>query len=87
MYKLPIGTRDFSTIRTGNYIYVDKTKKLVSLIENGRKYFLSKPVGFGKSLMISTLTKLFSRKIELFNGLYAEKWLTRNLKNSHPYLI
>ena len=36
--------------------------------------------------MISTLTKLFSRKIELFNGLYAEKWLTRNLKNSHPVL-
>jgi len=75
--KLPIGIQTFETIRTENYIYVDKTKFLVELIENGRVYFLARPRRFGKSLTISTFDALFSGKKELFKGLYAEEFLNR----------
>jgi len=41
MKKLPIGTQSFSILRNQNYVYVDKTKYILELIENGRVYFLS----------------------------------------------
>ena len=72
MQKLPIGIQSFEKIREGNYIYVDKTKQILNLIENGECYFLSRPRRFGKSLTISTLESMFKGKTELFKGLYAE---------------
>jgi len=73
--KLPIGIQTFEKIRTKGYIYVDKTKYLVELIETGEIYFLARPRRFGKSLTVSTLDALFSGKKELFKGLYAEEFL------------
>ena len=75
--KLPIGIQDFVKLREGGYLYVDKTKYLVDLIDSGAVYFLSRPRRFGKSLTISTLDALFSGKKELFEGLYAEAFLNR----------
>ena len=75
--KLPIGIQDFVKLREGGYLYVDKTKYLVDLIDSGAVYFLSRPRRFGKSLTISTLDALFSGKKELFEGLYAEVFLNR----------
>ncbi|MDR1622879.1 MAG: ATP-binding protein [Synergistaceae bacterium] len=75
--KLPIGIQTFEIIRTEGYLYVDKTKYLVDLIDNGRVYFLSRPRRFGKSLTVSTFDALFSGKKELFKGLYAEEFLNR----------
>ena len=43
MQKLPIGVQDFVQLRQDNLLYVDKTAKLAELIENGRRYFLSRP--------------------------------------------
>ena len=63
--KLPIGIQDFVKLREGGYLYVDKTKYLVDLIDSGAVYFLSRPRRFGKSLTISTLDALFSGKKEL----------------------
>ncbi len=40
MQKLPIGIQTFEKIRLKNYLYVDKTKQILSLIENGECYFL-----------------------------------------------
>ena len=70
--KLPIGIQTFETIRTEGYLYVDKTKYLVDLIDNGRIYFMSRPRRFGKSLTISTFDALFSGKKQLFRSLFAE---------------
>ena len=75
--KLPIGIQTFETIRTKGYVYVDKTKHLVHLIDNGQIYFLARPRRFGKSLTVSTFDALFSGKKELFKGLYAEEFLNR----------
>ena len=75
--KLPAGIQTFECIRTEGYLYVDKTKYFVDLINSGKIYFLSRPRRFGKSLTISTFDALFSGKKELFKGLYAEEFLNR----------
>ena len=67
--KLPIGIQDFEKIRTGGYLYVDKTEQVYRLVSEGSYYFLSRPRRFGKSLLISTIKALFQGKRELFKGL------------------
>ena len=86
MQKLPIGIQTFEAIRKENYLYVDKTKQILSLIENGECYFLSRPRRFGKSLTISTLEAMFKGKAELFKGLYAEEWVKEQAKNPSPVI-
>ncbi|NPA50407.1 MAG: ATP-binding protein [Epsilonproteobacteria bacterium] len=68
--KLPIGISTFKDIRGENYIYIDKTKEALSLIENGKYYFLSRPRRFGKSLFLDTLKEIFKGNKKLFEGLY-----------------
>ena len=72
LLKLPVGIQTFERLRTEGYIYVDKTKYLIDIIDRGSVYFLSRPRRFGKSITISTFDALFSGKKELFKGLYAE---------------
>ena len=57
--KYPVGIQDFSEVRTGGYVYVDKTPFIDTLINQGKFYFLSRPRRFGKSLFVSTLQYLF----------------------------
>ena len=75
--KLPIGIQDFEKLRAGGYLYVDKTKYLIDLIDRGSVYFMSRPRRFGKSLTISAFDALFSGRRELFDGLYAQEFLNR----------
>jgi len=71
MKKLPIGISTLQKIINGNYVYVDKTKIALELIENGGGYyFLSRPRRFGKSLFLDTLKEIFYGNKELFKGLY-----------------
>ena len=85
MQVLPIGVQDFVQMRKDNLLYVDKTGKLLELIQNGRRYFLSRPRRFGKSLTLSTLDAMFSGKADLFKGLKAEEWVTEQAK--HPSAV
>ena len=78
--ELPIGIQSFERLRKGNYLYVDKTDKLLHLIAKGERYFLSRPRRFGKSLTLSTLEAMFNGRNELFNGLAAEKWVNEQSK-------
>jgi hypothetical protein len=41
--KLPIGVQDFPTLRTEEYLYVDKIQHLYNIITGGKVYFLSRP--------------------------------------------
>ena len=77
MKTLPIGVQDFVQLRRDDLLYVDKTERLLELIENGRRYFLSRPRRFGKSLTLSTLGAMFRGRRELFTGLYAEQWVEK----------
>lgn len=71
--KYPLGIQTFSEIRQENYLYLDKTKLILKLIESGKVYFLSRPRRFGKSLLISTLESLFRGEKDLFEGLAISK--------------
>ena len=71
--KLPIGIQDFEKIRTGGYLYIDKTEQVYRLASEGSYYFLSRPRRFGKSLLLSTIKALFLGKRELFKGLAIDK--------------
>jgi len=86
MQTLPIGVQDFVRLRQDNLLYVDKTARLLDLIQNGQRYFLSRPRRFGKSLTISTLDAMFRGRAELFSGLAAEKWVSRQAENPSPVL-
>jgi hypothetical protein len=69
---LPIGIQDFETLRSGGYIYVDKTQHIAVMLRKAKYQFLSRPRRFGKSLLVSTLKALFEGKRELFKGLWIE---------------
>jgi len=76
LHKYPIGIQTFEKIRKENYVYVDKTKYVYDLANNGQYYFLSRPRRFGKSLLLSTLEAFFRGRKELFKGLfiYDQEW-------------
>ena len=65
----PIGIQSFEEIRSGGYVYVDKTALIYKLTSTGKYYFLSRPRRFGKSLLVSTMEAYFSGRKELFEGL------------------
>lgn len=72
MLKYPIGVQTFEEIRTGGYVYVDKTEYVFRLADEGKYYFLSRPRRFGKSLLLSTMEAYFRGRKELFGGLAVE---------------
>ena len=70
MKKLPIGISTLREILEEDYLYIDKTKIALELIESGKYYFLSRPRRFGKSLFLDTLRTIFEGDKEIFEGLY-----------------
>ncbi|MDM8550427.1 ATP-binding protein [Desulfobacterales bacterium HSG2] len=84
---LPIGVQNFERMRTGNFVYVDKTRHIYEMIRPDQGfYFLSRPRRFGKSLTVSTLRSLFRGKKELFDGL----WIAENTEwewKPHPVVL
>ena len=84
--KLSLGIQDFENLRQRNCYYVDKTHLIKKLIDDGYCYFLSRPRRFGKSMIISTLKRLFEGKKDLFKGLYIyDKWQWSQ-NNIHPVI-
>jgi len=84
MRKYPIGLQDFKKIRENDYLYVDKTEIIHSLIESGSYYFLSRPRRFGKSLLLSIIKEIFNGRKDLFKGLWIEDhW---NWEQKHPVI-
>lgn len=79
MRALGIGVSDFKEIIRENYFYVDKTKLIEELIEDGAKVqLITRPRRFGKTLNMSMLKYFYDieereENRKLFNGLYIEK--------------
>jgi len=67
MRKLPLDISTFSILKKSGYIYVDKTEHMYRMITQGRRYFLSRPRRFGKSLLVSTLQEILQGNKELFS--------------------
>ncbi|MFZ4617181.1 MAG: ATP-binding protein [Rectinemataceae bacterium] len=70
--KLPIGIQSFEKLRTGEFIYIDKTSFIARMASQGGAFFLSRPRRFGKSLLLDTMEQAFSGRRELFAGLYLD---------------
>ena len=79
MKKIPVGIEDFKEIINNNCYYVDKTKFISNILDDGSKVKLfTRPRRFGKTLNMSTLKYFFDiynakENKELFNGLDIEK--------------
>ena len=86
LLTLPIGIQSFEKLRQGNYLYVDKTERLLELVISSPWCFLSRPRRFGKSLTLSTLDAMFSGRAELLKGLAAEKWVEEQAEHPSPVL-
>ena len=79
MKKIPIGIDNFKKLRTDNYFYIDKTKFIEKILNDGAEVKLfTRPRRFGKTLNMSMLEYFFDIKDreenrKLFEGLYIEK--------------
>jgi len=83
MKKLSLGIQDLSKFKEKNLIYVDKTKLIHKLIDEGDYYFLSRPRRFGKSLLVNTIHALFSGEKRLFD----ECWIYNNWNWEDKYNV
>ncbi|OQY56083.1 MAG: hypothetical protein B6245_18850 [Desulfobacteraceae bacterium 4572_88] len=86
LQRLPLGDSSFESIRSGEFVYVDKTRHLFQMADEGKFYFMSRPRRFGKSLTVSTLRCLFQGKKYLFKGL----WIAENSEwkwKPHPVVL
>ncbi|ABD41043.1 hypothetical protein Mhun_1302 [Methanospirillum hungatei JF-1] len=79
LHKLPIGIQSYSEIRTGGYVYVDKTPFLADLVSSGKYYFLSRPRRFGK-VFFWTLWHIILRLPAEYDGLVAGDALLRSFE-------
>lgn len=90
--KLPVGIDSFEKIRNNGYYYVDKTKLIEQLVENGSEVTLfTRPRRFGKTLNMSMLRSFFETDADasLFDGLYIseKKELCDKYMGKHPVLF
>ena len=71
MKNIPIGLSSFIATKDRNYLYVDKTKEILHLINSYDFTFFSRPRRFGKSLTLDTIETLFTYGTEpYFKGTY-----------------
>ena len=71
--SLPLTMTDFTALRQGGMIYVDKTDLVYELAKDFGFYFLNRPRRFGKSLLVSTFKSLFQHGLRDFKGLKIER--------------
>ena len=89
---LPIGIDDFKTIIEEDYYYVDKTKMIESLLDDGAGVTLfTRPRRFGKTLNMSMLNYFFNLKKKeenrkLFENLYISKSKYMNQQGEYPVI-
>ena len=85
--KIPYALANFESIRTENYLYVDKTRFIEMLeSENSKYHFLIRPRKFGKSLFLSVLEHYYDLRFkdrfeELFGDLYIGQNPTEKVNN------
>ena len=82
--RYPVGVQSFEKIREEDFLYVDKTDLIFSIIKEKGYFFLSRPRRFGKSLLLSTLEAYYKGRRDLFKGLALDS-LTEDWE-PHPVL-
>lgn len=93
--KLPIGTADFRKLIETNCYYIDKTKFIEDILNDGAEVNLfTRPRRFGKSINLSMLKYFFyktevsklERNKKLFKGLYIENSPAFSEQGKYPVI-
>lgn len=93
MKKIPIAIEDFREVREQNYYYVDKTKFIEDILNDGSEVKLfCRPRRFGKTLNMSMLKYFFNienkdENRKLFNGLYIENSPMMKERGKYPVIF
>ena len=93
MKKIPIGVEDFKNIISENYYYIDKTKLIEEIVNDGAKVKLfTRPRRFGKTLNMSTLKYFFDvrngvENRKLFKNLYIENSPVMEEQGKYPVVF
>ena len=93
MKKIPIGVENFKEIISNDFYYIDKTKSIEDILNDGSKVKLfTRPRRFGKTLNMSTLKYFFdiqnaNENRKLFNGLDIEKSEYFSEQGKHPVIF
>ena len=93
MKKIPIGVENFKEIISSDFYYIDKTKSIEDILNDGSKVKLfTRPRRFGKTLNMSTLKYFFDiqnadENRKLFNGLDIEKSEYFSEQGKHPVIF
>ena len=92
MKKIPIGINDFKTLIENNYYYIDKTKHIEDILNDGSEVILfTRPRRFGKKLNMSMLKYFFDienkeENKKLFNDLYIKNSEYISEQGKHPII-
>ena len=93
MKRIPIGVENFKEIISSDFYYIDKTKSIEDILNDGSKVKLfTRPRRFGKTLNMSTLKYFFDiqnadENRKLFNGLDIEKSEYFSEQGKHPVIF
>ena len=93
MKKIPIAVEDFKKIIEENYYYIDKTKFIEDILNDGAEVKLfCRPRRFGKTLNMSTLKYFFDienkdENRKLFNSLYIENSPLIEKQGKYPVIF
>ena len=93
MKKIPIAVEEFKKIIEENYYYIDKTKFIEDVLNDGAEVKLfCRPRRFGKTLNMSTLKYFFDienkdENRKLFNGLYIENSPLIDEQGKYPVIF
>ena len=93
MKKIPIAIEDFREVREQDCYYVDKTKFIEDILNDGSEVKLfCRPRRFGKTLNMSMLKYFFNienkdENRELFNGLYIENSPMMKEQGKYPVIF
>ncbi len=76
--RIPYGVSNFESIKTENYIYIDKTKYIEILEKLPPFQFFIRPRRFGKSLFLSILENYYDINNKgKFNKLFGDLYICK----------
>nr|WP_317280438.1 AAA family ATPase [uncultured Fusobacterium sp.] len=93
MKKIPIGVDNFKKLITDDYFYIDKTKFIEEIVNDGAEVKLfTRPRRFGKTLNMSMLKTFFDIKEaeenrKLFDNLYIKNSLVFAEQGKYPVML
>ena len=93
MKKIPIGVDNFKKLITDDYFYIDKTKFIEEIVNDGAEVKLfTRPRRFGKTLNMSMLKTFFDIKEaeenrKLFDNLYIKNSLVFAEQGKYPVIL